>query len=368
MAIDTTKVSRYMKAHKNIIISGPAGTGKTHILRDAANSLGLKMKYYSASTLDPFTDLVGIPVPNQTTKTVEYFRPTDIDQADVVFFDELNRAEEKVLNTVFEIIQFGTINGDELPNLKCVVAAINPNDGDYTVDDLDIALLDRFDVYLTSEPTINLPYFKNKYGGPIATAVNTFFDAYERGRLNASRNTKNKVTYISPRRMDKIVDTFTIIPQRSTIVETVPPGVDGGSINDLFRSLSNAVKSTATTTSTTTAKPTKATRTPKGASADMNKIRNMGASIKHAQNRKRVEKIFASGSLNAQERAQVLTELAHHLNSYVSPDTLVSTWMGFIQEMTPSDLVLLTNKWQTPKLNRLRTLVGKGNYKLTASI
>ena len=100
MAITVQQLKQYMEANKNILIAGEAGTGKTEMLKAAANELNLKMKYYSSSTLDPFADLVGIPVPNTSTKLVEYYRPREIDEAQVIFFDELNRADPKTINAV----------------------------------------------------------------------------------------------------------------------------------------------------------------------------------------------------------------------------------------------------------------------------
>jgi MoxR-like ATPase len=96
MAITVQQLKQYMDASKNILIAGEAGTGKTEMLRAAAGELGLSMKYYSSSTLDPFADLVGIPVPDQVKKVVEYYRPREIDEAEVIFFDELNRANPDV--------------------------------------------------------------------------------------------------------------------------------------------------------------------------------------------------------------------------------------------------------------------------------
>jgi len=53
----------------------------------------------------------------------------------MLFFDELNRAHPKVLNAVFELVQFRSINGDKLPRLQCVIAAINPPGAGYHVQE-----------------------------------------------------------------------------------------------------------------------------------------------------------------------------------------------------------------------------------------
>ena len=86
----------------NGLLYGDHGVGKTQLIRDIANSLGLKLKYYSAATLDPYSDVVGIPVPvdniandGVTHKQLQFIRPHDIDEAEIVFFDEFNRCSSE---------------------------------------------------------------------------------------------------------------------------------------------------------------------------------------------------------------------------------------------------------------------------------
>ena len=51
----------------NVCLVGKHGIGKSTIIIDAFNRHGLKYKYFSASTLDPWVDFIGIP----TVKAVE---------------------------------------------------------------------------------------------------------------------------------------------------------------------------------------------------------------------------------------------------------------------------------------------------------
>lgn len=195
----------------NVLLIGLHGTGKTVSIMDLAQKKGLKMKYFSCSTLDPYTDLVGVPVPtdlldadgNPTGKqTLRMVRPHDLDDAELIFFDELNRADPKTLNAVFEIIQFGSINGEKLPNLRACWGAINPPDEDYEVETLDPALLDRFDLYIPIEPKPSVSYM-SQYLAPQTAKVlyKWWMDHYSdirRGVRDA------KIDYISPRRLLKI--------------------------------------------------------------------------------------------------------------------------------------------------------------------
>lgn len=172
-------VERCMSLGRNLLLVGDHGVGKTAMVLEEANRQGLVLKYYSSSTLDPWADLVGIPVPVQAggnqgeMRRLEFVRPADVDRAEILFFDELNRAHPKVLNTVLEAIQFRTINGLSLPNLKMVWAAINPPGGVYQVNELDPVLLDRFHVHLEvpAEPCVDYYTDRARISPPIAKAL-----------------------------------------------------------------------------------------------------------------------------------------------------------------------------------------------------
>lgn len=182
----------------NVLLEGPHGTGKTALIVAVANALGMKLKYYSASTLDPFTDLVGLPVPHvnaQGNHIIRFHRPDDINQADLVFFDEFNRAQPKVLNAVFEMIQFKSINGEPLPKLKAVFAASNPASEEYNVTDLDPALQDRFHIHMTFAPGPDREWFINRFGQNIGAALYDWW---------AADLKKEQQRLVSPRKLEHI--------------------------------------------------------------------------------------------------------------------------------------------------------------------
>lgn len=191
----TDKLNQYAANDLNVILVGAHGIGKSTIVKSVADKLKLKFKYYSSSTLDPWAELVGIPVPDKESGKVKFYRPEDLEDAEFVFFDELNRAHPRVLNTVLEIIQFKSINGVPLKNLKMVWAAVNPPGEDYQVEELDPALLDRFHIYVNMKPEINSQYLKSKISEPVVKIVK---DWWENDLSDVQRKT------ITPRRIEYI--------------------------------------------------------------------------------------------------------------------------------------------------------------------
>ena len=207
-----TKLKVYAENSLNVMIVGKHGIGKSTVVKEVAESMGLRFKYYSSSTLDPFADLVGIPVPDKDAKHINFCRPQDLEDAEFIFFDELNRAHPRVINAVLEIIQFKSINGKPLKNLKMVWAAINPPGEDYVVEELDPVLMDRFHIYIAMKASIPMDYFKERMATDIAEAVRDWWyeDLSEEQRY-----------LITPRRLEYI---GTLIHKDINFRDALPQG------------------------------------------------------------------------------------------------------------------------------------------------
>lgn len=224
--ISVMEMRKLIKAELNVLLIGPSGVGKTLITREAVESLDLKLKVLNAPTLDPYAHLIGIPVPDPNSKDIDFRRPVDIREAEVLFIDEANRASDPTLNALMEITQFRSINGERLPNLKCIIAAMNPPDGDYKVNEIDVAGIDRFDVYFDLPAAIDAPYFIRKYGSGLGKTAVEFWRNYENSRIR-QRSSSNKVGYLSPRKLERILDNYIAsgmtaasIPPKVTVTST----------------------------------------------------------------------------------------------------------------------------------------------------
>lgn len=197
MIFDIPKLRRYRDLGYNVLMTGHAGVGKTAAIKAVLD--GLHWKYFSAPTMDPWVDLIGVPraVPDDKRggQVLELVRPEFVKDGKVeaIFIDELNRAPDKVLDALMELIQFGTINGHRLANLKFVWAAINPFDesGDYNVNKLDRALVDRFHAHLEIPYDVDKEYFVGKYPD-----IGEAFVTWWRGLNDTTK------AAISPRRLD----------------------------------------------------------------------------------------------------------------------------------------------------------------------
>jgi len=179
-------------------------THNTSLVEEAFDRHGLKWKYFSAATMDPWVDFIGIPK-EKTDEKGEYLdliRPKDFadDSVEALFFDEFNRSPKKVRNAVMELIQFKSINGRKFKNLKFVWAAINPKNEkeEYDVEELDPAQVDRFHIHVEVEYKPSFEYFSKVHGKELAESSIEWWNSM-------SIEFKNLV---SPRRLDYCLNIY----------------------------------------------------------------------------------------------------------------------------------------------------------------
>jgi len=190
----------------NVLMAGLHGVGKTAQIKEAFERNGLCWRYFSAATMDPWTDFVGVPkekVDENGKSTLQFVLPEDFadDKVEALFFDEFNRAPKKVRNAVMELMQFKSINGRKFENLKVIWAAVNPKDAedmDFDVEEIDPAQEDRFHVHVEIPYKPSFAYFVQKYGEQTAKAACDWWDGLD----DATQK------LVSPRRLDYAIECF----------------------------------------------------------------------------------------------------------------------------------------------------------------
>ncbi len=195
------KLESYLQHNLNVLLVGRHGVGKTEIIKGVFEKAQLHSLYFSASTMDPWVDMIGIPkeVHEGGKSYLDLIRPKAFaeDLVQAIFLDEANRANAKVRNAMMELIQFKSINGKRFNNLRVVWAAINPEDGEYDTERLDPAQKDRFHVHLVLPNSPDADYMEKKYGNMGKKAVEWWFSL------------PDKVSQeISPRRLDYSIEHF----------------------------------------------------------------------------------------------------------------------------------------------------------------
>lgn len=210
--LNTDSLKVYAQEGLNLILTGKHGVGKTAVIKKVFNEtfgeINKSWKYFSASTLDPWVDFIGIPkdYQNGDGDTVFKIIPPDSftgkEKIEAIFFDEINRADEKTLNAIMELIQFRSINGRPFPHLKCIWAAENPaddDDNDYSVRVLDPAQKDRFQIQLKVPYELDREYMVGKYGETLFNISSEWWEG--------AKGERKKI--ISPRKLDDMLFGFT---------------------------------------------------------------------------------------------------------------------------------------------------------------
>jgi hypothetical protein len=206
--INDAKLDFWIKNNYNCLLVGKHGVGKTAQVIEAFNRNKLKWMYFSASTMDPWVDFIGVPREQKDEKGNSYLdlvRPKMFqnDEVEALFFDEYNRSAIKIRNAVMELIQFKSINGKKFHNLRIVWAAINPDseegddDQQYDVERLDPAQKDRFHIIIDIPYKPSSEFFKSKYGDKGIIAIDWWHEL----------NTKVR-NLVSPRRLDYALDIY----------------------------------------------------------------------------------------------------------------------------------------------------------------
>lgn len=187
MSIQTfMATARRLPPDTTVLLRGETGIGKSTVVRQLARFIAAAEKIADYPVIDRRLsqmsegDLVGLPsTDGETTR----FNPPDwykkaCKQPCVLFLDELNRATHEVMQSAFQIVLDRELNGWKLHPQTRVYSAINIG-GNYTVNEVDPALLDRFWV-VDLKPTLEdfLAYARGE--GEMLPVIPDFVQAHEK--------------------------------------------------------------------------------------------------------------------------------------------------------------------------------------------
>lgn len=120
------RVMAYALADIPVILRGPAGVGKTAIVREVAHRLGMDIVEIHLAQFEA-VDLKGVPsVENGTTtwNAPTFMRPKD-GKPFVLFLDELGNAEPDVVKAAYQLILDRKVGDCALPAGTIIIAASN---------------------------------------------------------------------------------------------------------------------------------------------------------------------------------------------------------------------------------------------------
>jgi len=167
---------------KPILLRGRHGVGKSEVVYQVAESMGLPVVERRASQMTE-GDLLGMPSPELVEVNGEQasvFRPFSwliqaCTEPVVLFLDEVDRATTEVRQGIFELTDSRKIAGWVLHEETIVIAAVNGGEhGDqYQVNEMDPAELDRYTVF-DVEPSVEdwLDWAKTNVHGIVWDFVN----------------------------------------------------------------------------------------------------------------------------------------------------------------------------------------------------
>jgi len=130
---------------KNItpLLWGQHGIGKSQLVKQIAKEEKLELVELRLGQLEPM-DLLGLPE-KKNDKTI-WLKPSwfPTEGKGILFLDEINRGHPDIMQSIFQLILDRELHTHALPDGWKIICAANFNTSNYSVNEMDDALMDRF--------------------------------------------------------------------------------------------------------------------------------------------------------------------------------------------------------------------------------
>lgn len=238
---DAVKYALALAKFKKIpfFFHGKPGVGKSDIVRQVADSLGMKLEVVMLTQIEA-QDLRGLSFPDADTKrTTHYipeFLPTEESPPTIVFLDELTGAEQRLQVAAYQLLLSGRLGNYVLPKHSYVCAAGNDITDGAVAYEMGTALASRlmhFDIL--AEPRSFLEWGANAGIHPdVLTLINVKGDLLEQ---NEKQVEAGHMVGPNPRnweRVSAILHEFGSLKNRSFVEPMVDGLVGKAACADLF--------------------------------------------------------------------------------------------------------------------------------------
>jgi len=137
-----------------ILLKAIHGVGKSETIKAYFEEQGCRVIPFFLGQMSDAGDILGLPerIEQNGVKVTSFcppsWWPSDENEKVVLFLDELNRAKPELTQVIMDLVLNRKLAGRDLPKDCRIIGAINPvDDGIYQVEDMEPALLDRFNCY-----------------------------------------------------------------------------------------------------------------------------------------------------------------------------------------------------------------------------